>query len=138
MQDPYLNVDTAIERLYQEWKKYGKIIVATDWDDTLYDFHKKGFTYPKLVEILKECQDLGFHIVVFTGSEKEKYPSILEGCKELGLNIAKINENAFPMPIGNHGKIYFNLLLDDRGGLSSAYSILRKTLDKIYATANLP
>ena len=129
MTDPYLSEDFAFKRLYNEYLKYKSLIVACDWDDTLHDFHKKGYTYPKIVEILKECQELGFHIIIFTGSEIEKYPSILEGCKQMGLtSITKINQNAFPMPIGNNGKIYYNILLDDRAGLGESYNILKNVL----------
>ena len=131
MQDPYLNVDTAIERLYQEWKKYGKIIIALDFDDTIYDFHKKGFTYPRVIDLVKTCQELGCYIVIFTGSEVEKYPMIREYCESIGIKVDKINENAFPMPIGNNGKIYFNILLDDRAGLPAAYAALDEVVLRI-------
>ena len=131
MQDPYLNVDTAIERLYQEWKKYGKIFLACDFDDTLYDFHKKGYSYPRVIDLIKECQVMGCYVVIFTGSEPEKYPMIREYCEQIGIKIDKINENAIPMPIGNNGKIYFNILLDDRAGLSAAYQTLSQALSKM-------
>jgi predicted HAD superfamily phosphohydrolase YqeG len=124
MQDPYLNVDTAIERLYNEWKKYGKIIIALDFDDTIYDFHKKGYTYPRVIELIQRCQQLGCYVVIFTGSEPEKYPMIREYCASIGIKVDKINENAFPMPIGNNGKIYFNILLDDRAGLPATFACL--------------
>ena len=131
MNDPYLSNSTAYARLYDEYKKYGKIIVATDFDDTIFDYHKKGYTYTKVIALLKECQELGFYICVFTGTPKVKYVEIVAYCKEIGLNIASINENPFPMPFGNDGKIYFNILLDDRAGLRESYGILRNLVDEI-------
>jgi len=131
MKDPYLNDQIAIERLYNEWKKYGKIFIACDFDDTIYDFHKKGYTYNNVINLIKECQVQGCYTIIFTGSEVEKYPFIREYCEQIGLHIDKINENAIPMPIGNNGKIYFNILLDDRAGLSSSFNILSNALTKI-------
>ena len=131
MNDPYLNDTIAYDRLYDEYKKYGKIIVATDFDDTIFDFHKKGYTYTKVIALLKECQELGFYICVFTGTPKVKYDDIRTYCKDIGLNIASINENPFPMPFGNDGKMYYNILLDDRAGLSQSYETLRTLVDKI-------
>ena len=130
-QDPYFNDSTCTNRLLTEYKKYGKLVVALDFDDTIYDFHKKGYEYPRVIELIKQCQELGFYIVIFTGSEPEKYPLIMEYCNSIGIKPCKINENAFPMPIGNNGKIYYNILLDDRAGLWSAFSHLQDVVQQI-------
>jgi hydroxymethylpyrimidine pyrophosphatase-like HAD family hydrolase len=134
MNDPYYDILHCVERLYNEYLKHKSLIVALDFDDTIYDFHKKGYTYTNTIELIKKCQDLNFHIVIFTGSEKEKYPLILEHCDKLGIKPCKINENAFPMPIGNNGKIYYNILLDDRAGLRESILILQMLIDKINTT----
>ena len=133
MNDPYLSYDLAYDRLHDEYRKYGKIIVATDFDDTIFDFHKKGYTYTKVISLLKECQELGFYICVFTGTPKEKYDDVRAYCKEIGLNIASINTNPFPMPFGNDGKMYYNILLDDRAGLAESYNMLRRLVNGIKA-----
>ena len=131
MQDPYFDEDLCVDRLIEMYHKHKKLVLALDFDDSIFDFHKKGFTYPKVIEIIKECQDLGFFIVIFTASAKDRHAFIKQHCESLGIFPHKINENAFPSPFGNEGKIFYNLLLDDRAGLKSAYDILRKTLDKI-------
>ena len=138
MQDPYFDEDLCVERLMEMYHKHKSLVIACDFDDTLFDFHKKGFTYPKVIDIIKECQELDFYIVIFTASAKSRHQFILDHCATLGIKPHKINENAFPSPFGNEGKIFYNLLLDDRAGIGEAYRILRKTLDKIYATTNLP
>lgn len=132
MNDPYLYSNTALNRLLEEYKKYGKLIVALDFDDTIFDFHKKGHTYTQVIELIQRAQGLGFFIVIFTGSPKEKYPEILEYCKSVGITPTGINQNPFPMPFGNDGKIYFNILLDDRAGLQEAFMTLREVVN--YAT----
>jgi len=132
--DPYFSTDFAAERLFNEYQQHKKLIIAIDYDDSIFDFHKKGYTYPKITEILLKCQELGFYICIFTGSPPEKYDSIHEYMANLGIKIHTINKNPFPLPFGNHGKMYYNILLDDRGGLGQAYEILSKVLDKIEAT----
>lgn len=129
MNDPYLITQNSIDRLYNEYKKYGKIIVAVDFDDTVFDYHKKGYQYPALMQLLKDCQELDFYLVCFTGSPKEKYPEIEEQFKYWGIKISGINKNPFPMPFGNDGKIYYNILLDDRAGLLESFDILSRVVE---------
>lgn len=133
MNDPYLNNNFAYNRLHEEYRKYGKIIVATDFDDTIFDYHKKGYTYTNVIALLKECQDLGFYICIFTGTPKEKYDEVRSYCKEIGLNISTINTNPFPMCFGNDGKMYYNILLDDRAGLAESYYTLHRLVNSIKA-----
>lgn len=35
------------------------------------------------------------------------------------------------MPFGNHGKMYYNILLDDRAGLGQSLDILSQTLENL-------
>jgi hypothetical protein len=130
MNDPYLNNQVAFERLLEEYKKYGKLVVALDLDDTIFNYHKKeNWTYPAVVELIKRCQNLGFYICLFTGTPKDKWPESRAYCESLGIKLTSINENAFPMCFGNDGKIYYNILLDDRAGLSAAYEVLKRVVD---------
>ena len=48
-----------------------------------------------------------------------------------GIVLDSINKNPIPMPYGNHGKIYYNILLDDRAGLGQAYDTLTELLKMI-------
>ena len=131
MNDPYLNNDFAFERLWSEYEKYGKIIVATDFDDTLFNYHgKEDFSYEAVTNLLKRCRKLGFYICIFTGTPKNKWKNIRFYMAKIGVEFDTINKNPFPMPFGNNGKIYYNILLDDRAGLASAYEILKKVVDK--------
>lgn len=129
--DPYFSTETCVDRLYFEYSLHKKLIIALDFDDTIFDFHKKSRAYDNVISLIKECQELGFYIVIFTGSPLDKYNSIREYCINIGIQITSINKNAFPLPFGNDGKIYFNILLDDRSGLGQSYDILQRTLQKI-------
>lgn len=129
--DPFLSHEPAVERLWSEYVKHRKLIVAIDFDDTIFDFHSNGTTYPLVLQLLRDCDALGFYLVLFTARMAENVPFALEHMKDLGLTIASVNANPFPLPYGNNGKPYYNILLDDRAGLGCAYGTLRAVVDRI-------
>jgi len=134
MIDPYFCTEFCVERLYREYCQHQKLIVALDFDDTIFDFHGRGNSYTQVIDLILECQKLDFYIVIFTGTPPEKWQSIYDHCEKLGIKVAAINKNAIPLPFGNDGKIYYNVLLDDRAGIGQSYDILRKTICKIKET----
>jgi hypothetical protein len=131
MRDFYLNDNNVVNRLVEEWNKYGKIIIAYDFDNTVYDYNNKGYTYNYVIELLQECSELGAYYVVFTSCEEDKFSFIKEYLKEKKIPFDKINENIDMIPFKGR-KIYYNILLDDRAGLKSAHDNLRITLGNIY------
>ncbi len=128
MNDRYIHTDECVARLVAEWRKHGKIIIAVDFDDTLYDFHQRGDTFDNVAELLRLCAEQGAHICAFTASPPEKYAMVKARFTELGIPLASINENPIPLPFGRHGKMYYNILLDDRAGLGMACIILNLAL----------
>jgi len=56
---------------------------------------------------------------------------MIEYMADHGIKISSINKNPIDLPFGNHGKIYYNHLLDDRAGLESALKILKSLIDRI-------
>jgi hypothetical protein len=123
--DFYLNRQNAYERLLEEYKKHKKLIVAFDFDDTVYDFHKKGRNYWDVIQLLKECKNLGFVLTLFTDLYLDKQEKALEYCKEYGIEPDYINETPPSLPFGYGGKPYYNILLDDRAGFDSSYENLK-------------
>lgn len=122
--DTFFSTDKAVVRLFNEWKKHPKLLVACDFDDTVFDFHKMGNDHTQVIELLKRCKKLGFYVSLFTASKPERYDFMRKFMKELGVEIDAINENVIVLPYGNNGKIYYNILLDDRAGLGQAYTTL--------------
>jgi hypothetical protein len=127
-----------IKRLYKQWKKRD-LIIAVDFDDTLKPFRfqseKKCL---KIINLLKKCQQLGAHIIIFTASDPRRFTMMRSYCERHKLIISGINENAIELPFGNDGKIFYNILLDDRTGLTQAYYTLLITywLIKFYKLNN--
>lgn len=128
--DPYMNNDMCIDRLVDNWKQHGKIIIAFDFDNTIYDYYKEGYSYTKVIDLLKECHDLGCILILSTCCDESKFEFMIRKCKEVGLHIDYINESPPFIPFTGN-KIYYNILLDDRAGLSAAYEILFKAKERI-------
>lgn len=135
--DAYFDTIKAINRLYDEWKKHPRLIIACDFDDTVYDTHEKGHTFNEVINLLQECKKLNFYVVMFTASKVERYPMIREHMTSLGIEIDGINQNVIELPFGNNGKIYANIFLDDRAGLFQAATTLLGLINKIKAEKSI-
>lgn len=128
--DYYLNNENQVDRLAKEWKQHGKIIIAYDFDDTVYDFHKQGRCYNDVLSLLRRCDKVGAHFIVFTCCGEDEYPKIKDYLYENKIPFDRINTNMdFVKFTGK--KIYYNILLDDRAGLESAYHTLLQTVQII-------
>jgi hypothetical protein len=123
--DYYLNYNNCLDRLYKEYKKYGKLIIAYDFDDTIYDFHKKDRNYNDVINLLRQWKDKATFIC-FTASKPERYKEIWSYIINNNIPCDYVNEGVEGMPNGR--KVYYNILLDDRAGLLTAYNLLTDVL----------
>lgn len=126
--DTFFSTEKAVFRLFNEWKKHPKLLIACDFDDTVFDFHEHGNDHTAVLELLKKCKALGFYVSLFTASSPDRYDFMRGYMRERGIEIDAINENVITLKYGNNGKIYFNILLDDRAGLGQAYTTLLTTI----------
>jgi hypothetical protein len=127
MSDPFLDDKNCVDRLFAEWKKYGSLIIAFDFDCTVFDYHNKGDTYEKVIELLRECRRQGFHLTVFTSCNDDRFDFIKDYLTKNDIPFDGINETPDFIPFKGR-KVYFNVLLDDRAGLRSAYEQLWTTI----------
>jgi len=125
--DPYTNQLAATSRLYTEWKKYNGIIIGVDFDDTINDFHEKGFTYPKAIHAIQKAQAMGCTICSWTANADET--AVRTKFESLGIAIDYYNTS--PVMFEGTPKPYFNLLLDDRAGLGQALDSLEACMSLI-------
>lgn len=131
MKHPF-NQQACLERLKNEYNKYGKLIVAFDFDNTIYDFHNNGGDYSEVIELLKECIKLEFDFILFTVDEDPN--KVSEKIRWLVSNeLWNYNSSHFfvnTSPIFSRSrKPYYNILLDDRAGLEESYNILKQVVD---------
>lgn len=136
MTHPFFN-DGAIEKLYNDWTKYGTLFIAFDFDNTIWNFRKYENNYEDnpeavywdIVNLLKKAKKLGMKLILWT-SCPNKMDEITKNdlCRAWGIEPDYINWS--PLSPGAT-KPHFNLLLDDRAGLESAVYILNKLIERI-------
>lgn len=137
MSDPFLNDQACVDRLFWEWQKYGSLIIAYDFDNTVFPYTTANDKFPKVIQLLQECKRLSFHLTVFTSCNDDRFAEIKQYLTENGIPFDGINETPDFIPFKGR-KVYYNHLLDDRAGLSAACDILWKVIYRIRgAKANL-
>jgi hypothetical protein len=125
MKDRYFNISESVHRLVKTFKEHRNLFIAFDFDNTVFDTHELGDTFPKMESLLQFLKKEGFMLILFTGNEGIRLKEILVYCKEHGYEPDYVNEN----PIEDTRKPFFNILLDDKAGLNEAYQILVTTLN---------
>lgn len=124
-----MSVDTYVDRLLEEWKQHGKIIISVDYDDTICKWNlNNNADVARTIRLVKEAYNTGAYVVIFTASAVDRYPEIQEYCDKLEIPISCINKNPIDLPYGNNGKIYYNINLCDRSGLLQALDILETAM----------
>ena len=122
----YLDDRKAINRLKKEYLQHKKLIIGFDFDNTIYDYHEENLELTPIINLLKRCSKLKFIMCLYTIDNNLYFKRT--HTRMLGINIDYVNTS--PVILGN-GKPYFNILLDDRAGLSASYNILLTTLNEL-------
>lgn len=124
-----------IKRLYQEWKQYGKIVIAVDYDDTISPWGFKSeedlIEQDKVVQILRTAKETGAYITIWSACNPDRYDEIKSYCASKKLEIDTININPIDLPYGKDKKIYANIFIDDRAGINEALDNLTTVMYKI-------
>ena len=126
--DEYLIPNSSFLRLYKEYKQYGSLVIAYDFDNTVYDFHKKGNSYTQVIWLLQTLKSLNCTCICFTANKDEQF--IIDYCKLWNIPLDKLNENPDFFK-STAKKIYYNAFLDDRAGLSEVYRDLTLLINLI-------
>lgn len=122
--------------LEETYIKHGNLIICFDFDNTVYDYHKLGIDFSPMIELLKDCDELGLHLICNTSNGGERLTFIKFYIREvLGIKqkvlINKTTEFDKSKPTEFYTKPYANIYLDDKGGLKEAYERLSKLINKI-------
>lgn len=131
--DKYLIENSAYERLWAEYNKYGSLIVAVDYDDTLFNFHGTDSSYEMVKQLVRDLHSIGCKIIIWTGSENIN--DIYVYLREQRIPWNLINENLQVNGKWASGKdsrkVYANVYIDDRGGLKQVYEDLTKLIKEV-------
>ncbi len=125
--DYYLNSENTYQRLEREYQQYNALVVAFDFDNTVYDYHQKGLEFTQVIELLRQLKQIGCYLIIFTANDD--YEFIKEYCTKSKIPYDSINQNP-PFYQTQSPKIYYNALLDDRAGLRETYDCLSRLVKK--------
>lgn len=127
--DPFTHKEMVKKRWKTELEKYGKLIIAFDFDYTVHNYREEdNFAYDVVMQLLRDWRPYA-HFIVFTASPEERYPYIKDYLKENNIPYDKINEDILERNYTR--KIYYNVFLDDRAGLGEVVEILTELLEEI-------
>ena len=127
MEDRYIKYTQCFDRLLIEYKKYNSLLIAFDFDNTVFDCLQVDDTFPMMEELLKRSKQIGCKLILFTVNENEALDKAIQYCQDRGYAPDYVNES----PIMNTRKPFYNLLLDDRAGLGEATKLLSDLLETI-------
>ena len=118
-EDRYFEVEQLAYQLVRNYWKHGNVIVAFDFDDTIYDWHDKGDKYPMMIDLLQDLSKdrENFKLMLFTSREGKALEEAIKYCVEIGIEPLWLNDN----PIMETRKPFYNILFDDKAGLYQAY-----------------
>jgi hypothetical protein len=132
------HTDRYVDRLVGQWLEHNTLIVAVDFDDTIFPGNVNNkIDLAPVVDLVKRCAKLGFKIVMYTArNDKEGLEEVETYCKEIQLDIQGVNVDVIQL-YGNSttagGKIYYNILLDDKAGLEQSCEILKEAYAIIHS-----
>jgi len=89
--DQYLQPNQSYLRLVDDYKKHGTLVVAFDFDNTVYDFHGTGNSYRYVTDLLRRCRKAGFYLICFTANSNTS--AISDYLKTNDIPYNGINEN---------------------------------------------
>lgn len=132
--------DIYVHRLYKEWIKHGRIIIACNFDSTIsywetIDNHKD---IKRAINTIKLACVMGAYVAINTASPTERHGYIIDYCESVGIIVISINKSPLNIKYSNNGKIYANIFLDDRSGLGEALDILEMAMYMVRGNQHSP
>lgn len=128
-----LQFPNLLDRLIDAHTKYGSIIIAVDYDDTIFDYTAPNNTGDYVFNLVLKCKQLAkSRVILFTCREGLALDAAISSAKGKGLTFDAVNENLPEVVLGYvTRKPFYNVLLDDRSGLKETCEVLERFLEKV-------
>lgn len=116
------------EKIAAVYAVHKNIIIAVDFDDTVYDWKNKGWDCESVIDLIKFAQaGLNAKVILFTCREHQDLRFAVNYMWEKGIVLHGVNENPdFPE---TSSKPFYNILLDDKACLKECCDVLQKLID---------
>jgi hypothetical protein len=116
-------------KLKDVYDTHGNIILAVDFDDTIYDWKSVDLSCDYVIDLVKRCQEkLNAKVMLFTCRIDHHLDFAHRHCEEVGLKLWASNHNPDHGPTA--GKPFYNVLLDDKACLENVCQVLELLLEK--------
>ena len=116
------NPSFLLERLISQYKKHNKLVVAYDFDDTIRPMYCASCE--EVQSLLRAMNNiLDAYFIVFTSNKD--IDDVKKYLDKWRIPYDSINENAPFVPF-KEGKIFYNVLLDDKAGLGETVNTLKQ------------
>lgn len=107
-------------RLIEQYRNHKQLIIAYDFDDTVKPYYSSNCS--EVESVLRLSKDvLNAYFIVFTSNPDHE--GIKKYLNKYNIPYDAINKNAPFMPYES-GKIFYNVLLDDKAGLGHVVETL--------------
>lgn len=113
-----------LDRLITQYKKQDKIVVAYDFDDTVRPMYCASCEQVQSL-LRKISNTLDAYFIVFTSNKN--IDDVRNYLDKWEIPYDSINENAPFVPF-KEGKIFYNVLLDDKAGLGETVNTLEQLI----------
>jgi hypothetical protein len=123
--DPYLSRSTATKRLIKEYLQYGVLYIGVDFDNTIYDCHRKGCTHEQVIKLVRDLHEIGCIIVLWTCHQDLN--NVKNYLQEKDIQYEGINTDGHYLGWPSR-KPFFSAILDDRAGLDSVFESLTEVV----------
>lgn len=118
------NPSFLLERLVSQYKKQDKLVIAYDFDDTVRPMYCADCS--EVQSLLRKINNtLDAYFIVFTSNKN--LDDVKKYLDEWEIPYDAINENAPFVPF-KEGKIFYNVLLDDKSGLGETVNTLEQLI----------
>ena len=127
--DSFFDRKILVERLKSDYSKYGHIIVAYDFDDTVKP-SAPNYECNSVVKLLQLCSKLNdIEMICFTARRMtDQIKEVRETLDSLNIRYDAINDDCYrikqEIEKTHESKVMYSVFLDDRAGLDSAYYTL--------------
>jgi hypothetical protein len=129
--DEYMVANAPLNRLLNEYEKYGSICIAFDFDNTVAIYDNQTATYSQVIQLIKDFSvHVNCRIVCWTANPFISY--VNKFLTENEIPFDSINGEGITLSYESR-KPVFSALLDDRCGLREVYDYLSEFLEIIKA-----
>lgn len=124
-----MRLPILLDKITRVYDTHKNIIIAVDFDDTIYDYSGQGFDTNYVVDLLKRAKEkLNAKLILFTCREDDLLYDATEYCYDVGLEIDAVNTSLENYTYPSR-KPFYNILLDDKACLPECCATLEALIN---------